>query len=204
MPYKAEIGVQGGNGMKRGVCWVFWGFMVAALVAAIPGCFGGGTSPLSPDEIARHEVNAFLDRLAAAFKAENTDAVIGSCSTMLAVESDEQQSTHYPADCREFVQSVFDMIDVLDCRFDNRQIAVVSSGRAVVVFDFFVRAKSQGTGVKVTGRGQFDLFSPAGSWEITRAKQFYSTVEQYLGTTLPRSCRVRYAVKLESATAATS
>jgi len=165
--------------MKRAVYRVISGLMVAALIAAVPGCFGGGTSPPALDELARREINAFLDRLAAAFKAENTDAVIGSCSAILVVESDGQQSTYYPADYREFVQSVFDMIDVLDCRFDNRQIAVVSSGRAVAVFDFFVRAESQGTGVKVTGRGQFDLFSPAGSWKITRAKQFYSTVEQY-------------------------
>lgn len=165
--------------MKRAVYWATLGLMVVALAATVAGCFGGGMSPPSPDELARRDINVFLNRLATAFKTENADAVIDSCSTVLVVESDGQQSTYYPADYREYVRSVFDLVDIPDCRFDNRQIVVVGSGRAVATFDFFIRAEGQGMGVRVTGRGQFDLFSPAGSWKITRVKQFYSTVEQY-------------------------
>jgi len=165
--------------MKRAVCWVVSGLMVAALVAAVPGCFGGGTSPPSPDELARREINAFLDRLQTAFNTKDADTIINSCFSILVVESDGKETEYYPADYREFLRSWLDMIPVLDCRFDNRQVVVVDVCHGIVVFDFFIKVEGQGSRARVTGKGQFNLFSPAGSWKITRAKQFYSTVEEY-------------------------
>lgn len=152
-------------------------WMVIILVAAI-SLAGCGSSVLGSHD-AKSEINAALDRYAAAYKAKNTDAV-ADVYTYPCKNIDENGRESVIRSRNEMKSTMglgFALIDsIYDVQITNRTVAV-SSNTASVTATVFVDAKAFGYRVRTTSQAEFALVN-SGGWKI-------STIHTKSSTTSP-------------------